>query len=79
MSSVDNPSQNINNQTPNDSNNTGLINPNNIDYSIIKNYFPNQSFPMQNFQVPTSSNNFTQNQQNYQTPSNGTNKINFLI
>lgn len=45
---------------------SAYINPGNIDYSIIKNYFPNQTFPSQSFMNFPVDMNFQQNQ-NYQS------------
>jgi hypothetical protein len=41
---------------------SAYIKPGNIDYSIIKNYFPNQSFPAQSFMNFPVDMNFQQNQ-----------------
>ena len=54
---------------------SAYINPGNIDYSIIKNYFPNQTFPGQSFMNFPVDMNFQQNQ-NYQ--ANNFSKLSFI-
>lgn len=81
MSSDKNSTVNTNIKSSNDPSSTiGYINPNNIDYSIIKNYYPSQSYPSQTYMnYPQVDLNFQQNQ-NY--PANNqayTNGILYII
>jgi hypothetical protein len=70
--SSDKPSQNLPNKQSQEVSNppNNFINPSNIDYSIIKNYYPNQGFPAQSYMNYPVDISFQQNQ-SYQPNSYG--------